>query len=52
MTIGAAGVVYAIWHETMAATLLFCIMFGIAFAVTLFAVAVAVRVRPAGQTTY
>jgi MFS family permease len=52
LVIGGAGVVYAMWHETMEPTPLFVLIFGIAFAVTLLAVYVAMRVRPAGQTPY
>jgi MFS family permease len=52
LVIGGAGVVYAMWHETMEPTPLFVLIFGIAFAVTLLAVYVATRVRPAGQTPY
>jgi MFS family permease len=52
LVIGGAGVVYAMGHLTVSATPLFSVIFAIAFAVTLFAVYVAVRVRPAGQTSY
>lgn len=49
LVIGGAGVVYAMGHTTMEATPLFSLIFAIAFAVTLFAVYVAMRVRPEGS---
>jgi MFS family permease len=52
LVIGGAGVVYAMGRLTVSATSLFSLIFAIAFAVTLLAVYVAVRVRPAGQTSY
>jgi MFS family permease len=52
LVIGGAGVVYAVWHTSMDQTLLFSLIFAIAFAVTLLAVYVAMRVRPPGPSTY
>jgi MFS family permease len=49
LVIGGAGVVYAMGHTTMEPTPLFSLIFAIAFAVTLFAVYVAMRVRPEGS---
>ena len=46
LVIGAAGVIYAVWRDTMAATTLFTLIFSLAFCVLLFAIVVAYRVRP------
>ncbi len=46
LVIGAAGVVYAVWRNSLAPTPLFSVMFAMAFAVMLFAIFVAYRVRP------
>lgn len=45
LVIGGAGVVYALWRETLPATTLFLLIFVISFAVMLAAVAVGYRVR-------
>ena len=47
VVIGAGGVGYALWRDTLPATQVFAIIFGLAFAVMLLAVWVAFRVRPA-----
>lgn len=46
LVIGGAGVVYAIWRETLPATTLFGLVFGLSFLVMLAATFVAFRVRP------
>jgi MFS family permease len=46
LVIGAAGVIYAVWRDSLAQTPLFCLVFALSFAVMLLAVAVAFRVRP------
>lgn len=45
LVIGAAGVVYALWRDTLPASTLFLLIFAISFAVMLAAVAVGFRVR-------
>ena len=50
LVIGAAGVVYAIWHDTANPTLLFLAIFGLTAAVMLAAIVVAYRVRPRRST--
>lgn len=48
LVIGGAGIVYALWRDTLPATTLFLLIYGIAFVVMLGAVAVGFRVqRPA-----
>ena len=46
LVIGAAGVLYAVWRETLSATTLFLLIFAISFVVLLAAVVVGFRVRP------
>jgi MFS family permease len=46
LAIGAAGVVYAVWRDSLAQTPLFSLVFALSFAVMLLAVVVAFRVRP------
>ncbi|MBA2573589.1 MAG: MFS transporter [Nocardioidaceae bacterium] len=48
LVIGGAGVVYAIWRETLSATALFTLIFAISVLVMLLAVVVSYRVRPQG----
>lgn len=45
LVIGGAGVVYALWRDTLPATTLFLLIFAISFIVMLAAIAVAFRVR-------
>lgn len=47
LTIGAAGVVYALWHDSLSATLVFSLIYAVSLAVMLLAIVVAYRVRPA-----
>ena len=46
LVIGAAGVVYALWRETLDPTLLFVLIFALSALVMLLAIVVAFRVRP------
>jgi MFS family permease len=46
LAIGAGGVVYAVWRDSLAATPLFSLVFALSFAVMLLSVVVAFRVRP------
>jgi hypothetical protein len=48
LVIGAAGVVYAVWRDTLPATTLFLLLFAISFVVMLAAVVVGFRVRRPG----
>ncbi|MGI8576702.1 MAG: MFS transporter [Nocardioidaceae bacterium] len=50
LVIGSAGVVYALWRQTLPATDLFGLIFAVAVAVLLLAVLVASRVRPSAVT--
>ncbi|MGI8888079.1 MAG: MFS transporter, partial [Nocardioidaceae bacterium] len=45
VVIGASGVIYAMWRDSVGATELFTVIFAIAFVVTLFAIVVGFRVR-------
>lgn len=46
LVIGAAGVVYAIWRNSISATSLFSAIFALSFAIMLLSIVVAFRVRP------
>ncbi len=49
LVIGAAGVLYAVWRETLSATTLFLLIFAVSFVVLLAAVIVGFRVRPSSR---
>jgi len=49
LVIGGAGVVYAMWRETLSSTVLFSLIFAISVLVMLLAVLVSYRVRPQGS---
>lgn len=49
LVIGGAGVVYALWRDTLSATTLFLLIFAISFVVLLSAVVVGFRVRPSSS---
>jgi MFS family permease len=46
LAIGAAGVIYAVWRDSLAQTPLFCLIFALSFVIMLQAVVVGFRVRP------
>lgn len=50
VVIGAAGMFYALWRDSLPATQVFAAIFGLSFAVMLVAVWVAFRVRPAASS--